>query len=70
MRKLTLVSLLVVVLLLASVGMAAAVTNGRPDTTHPYVGLVVFDTEQAGGPAPVLNAATGCPDLPTVMSGL
>ena len=51
MRKLTLVSLLVVVLLLASVGMAAAVTNGRPDTTHPYVGLVVFDTEEAGGPA-------------------
>jgi hypothetical protein len=42
-------ALLVMSLLLATVGVAAAVTNGQPDNgRHPYVGLLVFDT--ASGP--------------------
>ncbi len=49
MRRMSLVVLLVSVLLLANAGPAAAITNGQPDTIHPYVGLVVFDA--AEGPA-------------------
>src|SRR5687768_8255195 len=50
MRKPALVLVLVAALLLATAGLAAAVTNGEPDNgRHPYVGLLVFDTED--GPA-------------------
>ena len=44
MKKITLVSLIVLALLLVSTGLALAITNGVPDgDNHPYVGLLVFD---------------------------
>jgi hypothetical protein len=44
MKKISLTILLVLVLLLGSVGIASAITNGEPDAgRHPYVGLLVFD---------------------------
>lgn len=44
MRRLSVVLGLVVVLLVGSIGMAGAITNGQPDgDDHPYVGLLVFD---------------------------
>ena len=43
-------TLLILVLVIATVGVASAITNGEPDAgRHPYVGLVVFD--DADGPA-------------------
>ena len=50
MKKVTLAIALALVLVLATLGAAGAITNGQPDgSNHPYVGLVVFDTED--GPA-------------------
>jgi len=50
MRKVTLALVVTVVLLLATAGIAGAITNGVPDgENHPYVGLLVFD--DAAGPA-------------------
>ncbi|MBC2696708.1 MAG: S1 family peptidase [Desulfobacteraceae bacterium] len=44
-----LVVTVVLVIALASVGTAYAITNGQPDgDEHPYVGLVVFDVYVAG----------------------
>ena len=38
------------ILLAATAGMAAAITNGQPDgNNHPYVGLLVFDAEDDEG---------------------
>ncbi len=49
-RKMTLITILVVVLLLGSTMAAGAITNGSPDAgQHPYVVLMVFD--DASGPA-------------------
>lgn len=50
MKKTTIAILLAVVLVLSSVGIAGAITDGTPDGDgHPYVGLLVFDV--AGSPA-------------------
>ena len=44
MRKVTLALVVALVLLLATAGIAGAITNGEPDNgRHPYVGLLVFD---------------------------
>ncbi len=44
MKKGTMVLGLTLILLLATVGVASAITNGQPDeNNHPYVGLLVFD---------------------------
>lgn len=46
MKKVTIAILLAVVLLLSTVGMAAAVTDGEPDGNgHPYVGIMVAQDE-------------------------
>jgi hypothetical protein len=50
MRKPLFVLAIVAMLLLATVGVASAITNGQPDgNNHPYVGLLVFDVD--GEPA-------------------
>ena len=44
-KKVSFVLTVVVVLALGAVGIASAITNGRPDgDNHPYVGLLVFDS--------------------------
>jgi hypothetical protein len=51
MRKPLFVLAIVAMLLLATVGVASAITNGQPDgDAHPYVGLLVFD-DALGHPA-------------------
>jgi hypothetical protein len=51
MRKPLFVLAIVAMLLLATVGVASAITNGQPDgDAHPYVGLLVFD-DAPGRPA-------------------
>jgi len=48
MRKFAISSLLAMVLVLGSVSVVLAITNGVPDNgRHPYVGLVVFDVDGA-----------------------
>ena len=50
MKKVTIAILLAAVLVLSTVGMAAAITDGEPDGDgHPFVGLLIFDVD--GGPA-------------------
>jgi hypothetical protein len=50
MRKTTIAVALALTLVLASAGIAGAITNGQPDgNNHPYVGLVVFDVLDAQG---------------------
>jgi hypothetical protein len=45
------VAVAVLALLLGSVGVAVAITNGEPDgDDHPYVGLVIFDSDEPGCP--------------------
>jgi hypothetical protein len=49
-KKFLLVAAVVLAVVLGSVGIAYAITNGQPDgDAHPYVGLLVFDF--GGGPA-------------------
>ncbi len=46
MKKVTIAILLAAVLVLSTVGMAAAVTDGEPDGNgHPYVGIMVAQDE-------------------------
>jgi len=46
MKKIVIASLLALAMVLSLVGIASAITNGQPDGgNHPYVGLLVFDTE-------------------------
>lgn len=50
MKKVTLAIGLALVLVLSTISMAGAITNGQPDgTNHPYVGLVVFDVLDGNG---------------------
>jgi hypothetical protein len=50
MKKILIASILALALVMSLAGVALAVTNGQPDgDNHPYVGLLVFDTED--GPA-------------------
>jgi hypothetical protein len=45
MKKTIIVFILALVLILGTVGVASAITNGTPDgDNHPYVGLLVFDS--------------------------
>jgi hypothetical protein len=63
MKKIALILALVVVLTLALVGTALAVTNGEPDNAaHPFVGLMIAD-DAAGNP---LWRCTGTLISPTV----
>jgi hypothetical protein len=48
--KIAMAVVLAAALVLSTIGLAAAITNGQPDgSNHPYVGLAVFDVD--GGPA-------------------
>ncbi len=50
MKKSFLIPIVVLVLLFSLVGAVTAITNGQPDNErHPYVGLLVFDSEECGG---------------------
>jgi hypothetical protein len=63
MKKITLVSLVVLALLLVSTGVALAITNGVPDgDNHPYVGLLVFDVAP-GTPGWRCSGALIAPDV-------
>ena len=62
MRKLALVSAIVLVLSLLTVGVAFGITNGTPDgSNHPYVGLAVFDVN--GSPSHRCSASLLSPTL-------
>ena len=51
MRKLTAAFVTALVVLIVTVGISYAITNGQPDgNNHPYVGLIVFD-DAPGHPA-------------------
>ena len=71
MRKVTLALVVTVVLLLATAGIAGAITNGVPDgDNHPYVGLLVFDVppgtegcNPAGGPCWRCSGALIAPNV-------
>ena len=50
-RRALTVSALVLVLALGLVSSAGAITNGQPDEDgHPYVGLLIFDSDEPGCP--------------------
>lgn len=50
MKKIFFTTLLVVMMLLSTVGMAAAITDGDPDGEgHPFVGLLIFDVDGEPG---------------------
>jgi len=50
MKKVSLAIALALVLVLSTIGVASAITNGQPDgDNHPYVGLVVFDVIDENG---------------------
>lgn len=53
-RRFLIVAAVLLGLAVASVGIAYAITNGRPDgNAHPYVGLAVFDAwvlDEEGNP--------------------
>ena len=52
MRTKLLILVVAVVLLLVMVSPVAAITNGQPDAgRHPYVGLLIFDSNEPGCPA-------------------
>lgn len=53
MKRITFALSLTVILLLATVGIASAITNGEPDAgRHPYVALLVFGEETEDGFVP------------------
>jgi hypothetical protein len=61
-RKFLIVVVVVLGLVMGSVGIAYAITNGEPDAgRHPYVGLLVFDDED--GPAWRCSGALIAPDV-------
>jgi hypothetical protein len=61
-KKFLLVVAVVLAVVLGSVGIAYGITNGQPDAgRHPYVGLLVFDTE--AGPAWRCSGALLEPDV-------
>jgi hypothetical protein len=61
-KKFLLVVAVVLAVVLGSVGIANAITNGQPDgDAHPYVGLLVFDDEE--GPAWRCSGSLIAPDV-------
>jgi hypothetical protein len=61
-KKWLIVVVSVLALVLGSVGVVSAITNGEPDAgRHPYVGLLVFDVE--GVPAWRCSGALIAPDV-------
>jgi hypothetical protein len=66
-KKFLLVAAVVLAVVLGSVGIAYAITNGQPDgDAHPYVGLLVFDIELPDGsqvPAWRCSGALIAPDV-------
>ena len=49
MKKIVIALVLTLALVLSLVGIAGAITNGKPDgNAHPYVGLLVFDADIPG----------------------
>ena len=71
MRKVTIALVVALVLVLATAGIAGAITNGVPDgDNHPYVGLLVFDVppgtegcNPAGGPCWRCSGALIAPNV-------
>jgi hypothetical protein len=62
-KKLLIVVAVVLGLVMGSVGIAYAITNGEPDAgRHPYVGLLVFDSAP-GSPAWRCSGALIAPDV-------
>jgi len=68
-RKFLLVAAVVLSLVLGLVGIAYGITNGEPDAgRHPYVGLLVFDSDEPGcnpegGPCWRCSGALIAPDV-------
>jgi hypothetical protein len=62
MKKFAVAILLVLALVLSTVGVVGAITNGQPDgNNHPYVGLLVFDV--GGVPAWRCSGALIAPNV-------
>ena len=62
-RKLLFVVVVALGLIVGSIGIASAITNGQPDgTSHPYVGLLVFD-DAPGHPAWRCSGSLLAPNL-------
>ncbi len=62
-RKFLFVVTVVLGLMLSSIGIASAITNGQPDgNNHPYVGLLVFD-DSPGHPAWRCSGSLIAPDV-------
>jgi len=68
-KRILLVTIVALALLLATVGGANAITNGEPDAgRHPYVGLLIFDSDEPGcnpdgGPCWRCSGALIAPDV-------
>ena len=68
MKKVSLAITLTLVLVLSTIGIAGAITNGQPDgDNHPYVGLVVFDVLDEEGNQVPSHRCSGSLLSPTVV---
>lgn len=68
MKKKTFAILLALVLMLSSVGIAGAITDGTPDGEgHPYVGLLIFDADYGDGTTGPAWRCSGTLLSPTVL---
>ncbi len=68
MRKISIALVVALVLVLATAGIAGAITNGVPDgDNHPYVGLLVFDAPDEDGVVGPAWRCSGALIAPTVV---